>query len=256
MPRPITMLDLLAQGDDPFPMSLRISRWERTEERHELQIPEAGDTLPPCLEVITSNRGQAARIFAVHRMRSLYEMGYPVLSDSALLFGDRLLPEELEHWYQIIRPGQALCLTDVWYNAVIPPLPNRQNPRSRDSVPTWVLRDERQDRIDEEVTRLEQVLHQGCHIVLALTVNRDLPTWRNLVDAPIGLVTVDEEAWRHPDGVLDYIITHVGLEDLTGGAANLNPPIPQDYDRLTPQMFEEALIHTSIHDLGPESENR
>ena len=159
MPRPITMIDLMLQGEDPFPMSLRISRWERTEERHEIKIPEAGDTLPPCLEVITSNRGQAARIFAVHRMHSLYEMGYPVLSDSTLLFGDRLLPEELEHWYQIIRPGQALCLTDTWYNAVIPPVPDQRNPRFRNSDRIWELWEERDDRIAEEVTRLEQVLH-------------------------------------------------------------------------------------------------
>lgn len=255
MPRPITMLDQVLQGDEPIPMSLRIRRWERTEERHEVKLPEAGDILPPCLEAITSNRGQAARIIAVHLMLSLYELGYPVLSDGALLFGDQFLPEELEDWYQIIRPGQALCLTDVWYNAVIPPVPDRRDPRFRYSDRIRELWDERDDRIDEEVTRLEQVLHQGCHVVLALTVNRELPTWKNLVDAPIVLVTVGEEAWMHPDGVLEYITTHVGVEDLTGGPANLNPPVPHDYYLLTRQLFEEALIHTSIHHLGPESEN-
>lgn len=246
MPRTITKLDQAAQEDSPIPVAERIERMELAKKLHDFRSRRAEESLPPCLEIITSPHGEAARIIAAHRMLAIYEMGYKVFSDSTLLFGERLLPDEIAYWPNIIRPGQALCLTDVWYNTVIPQVPGQQGAGSQDSAPSTEAWTERQGRINEQMVRMEDLLHQGCHVVLALAHDIFLPAWSTLVDAPIVLVTATEEAKRNPDGVVEYVTTRLEVEELTGGDANLNPPMPHAYDRLTPQMLVDSLILTSV----------
>ena len=93
----------------------RRQRWELAEQRHHLNWSTAPAVLPPCLEVIFQKSGDDGILLAAARLLPFHERGVLVISDSALLFGSRILPEELERWNTIIGPGQALCLTDKWF---------------------------------------------------------------------------------------------------------------------------------------------
>ena len=255
MPRPNTKADLLAQGDDPIPVARRIERMQLAQDRHELNNTEVEATLPPCLEIISSTHGVAARVIAAHRMLSIYEMGYPVLSDGVLLFGDLLLPGEIEEWWKVIKRGQALCLTDTWINDAIPQVPGRQGVGTWDFDPNPEAWEQRQFGINAELLMLEQAVQLGFHAVMALTDNPLLPAWSALADSPIVLVTVTEEATTGRDGVTVYVTVDLEVEELTGGAANLHPPIPHDYHRLTTEVLEDALTLTSLIDRNQEQEN-
>lgn len=255
MPRPITKADLLAQGDDPIPVARRIQRMQLAQDRHELNNTEVEATMPPSLEIISSTHGVAARVIAAHRMLSIYEMGYPVISDGVLLFGDLLLPDEIVDWWEVVDSSQVLCLTDTWYDTAIPQAPGQQPAESQDSnLPAWDWEDH-QFLIYYELLMLGQMAQSGHHIVMALTDNPLLPAWSALLDAPMTLVTVTEEATTGPDGVVEYVTTDLEVEERTGGAANLNPPIPHDYHRLTTEMLEDALTLTSMIDRNQEQEN-
>ncbi len=254
MPRPITINDIVHQQVNGYPITVadRLSRWERAEELHRLNRPEAPSPLPPCLEVIIQGCGEAGIASAAHRLRPYYEDGVPVVSDSGLLFGERLLAQELENWHSIIQPGWAACFGDKWFNAIRPQFSDLYSPGTRDFYPTsdqWI-----QFR-DELAGRLDRVLSQGCHIVLVLTRSPFLPPWKELVSVPLVVV----ETTGRPEGAMAtgrYITTQLEVEDLTGGDALLNRSPAHGYDGLTPEMLQEALHLTSLFDYDPDSDTR
>ena len=247
MPRPITLEDIQDQENHPISVADRIRRWELANQLHQFHRPQAPGPLPPCLEIITHRPGEAGKIIAAHRLLSIYERGVPVISDASLLFGDRLLPQELGDWDAQFRPGQAGCLGDSWYNFIIPQVPDGKGAGTRDFDPSSAAWEQRQDEVKKELERLERVVNQGCHLVLVLTRSPFLPPWQVMVDAPMVLVAT---AGLPLTGLsrAQYVTTNLEVEELTGGSAALDPPTPHVYDRLTPEMLQDAVTLTSVFD--------
>ena len=257
MPRPITHADIAHQQQDDYPISVadRRQRWERAEQLHRLHHDDAPDALAPCLEVIIQRPSEDGIVIAAHRLLSMYEAGTPVISDSGLLFGQRLLPQELQQWERIIQAGQAVCLTDIWYNAVIPQVPSPSSQGTQDFNPAGGDWRQRRDEMRDTMDRLDAVALLGCHIILVLTGSPFLPPWQETTATPLVLATTTGDPltdWP----MAQYITTELEVEDLTGGDALLDRPPAHSYDRLTRQMLWDALHLTSVRDYQADLGNR
>ena len=256
MPRPITHDDIDHQQKEDYPISVadRRERWERAENLHRLH-PDAPDTLAPCLEVIIHRPSEDGIVIAAHRLLSMYEAGIPVISDGGLLFGQRLLPQELHHWDRIIQPGHAACLTDAWYNVVIPMVSSPSSQGTQDFTPAGADLLQRRDEMKDIMDRLDAVVLQGCHVILVLTGSPFLPPWQETIAAPLVLATTTGDPLTEWP-VAQYITTEMKVEDFTGGEALLDRPPAHSYDRLTGEMLWDALHLTSVRDHQPDVGNR
>ena len=124
MPRLIDEADILAQNLEGYPITVdqRLEQWQRTEALHQLNWSDPLASPRGHLENIIQrpHTNDPGLLVAVDRLRILYEAGMPVLSDARLLFGERLLTEELDEWDQFVHSGQAVLLTEHWYRQIRP----------------------------------------------------------------------------------------------------------------------------------------
>ena len=234
-------------------------RWELAEERHRGNRSSAPASLPPCLEVILQKPGDAGILLAARRLLLLYESGVLVISDSGLLFGTRVLPEELDHWDAVIRPGDAVCLTDRWFKKIRPQIADSDVHGTGDFLASdspqraALYKDslEWSAFIGDLEEKMERVLYQGCHVVLVNTDGSE-PPWLDMTIAPLAIVRMsglsekslaDEHA-AMPD---------IEVDDRTGGGAFKNPPVPHSYDWPKRSALLDALLLTDVGGYEPEA---
>ena len=218
----------------------RRQRWEIADERHSRNRSTAPATLPPCLEVIFQKPGDAGILLAAARLLPFHEGGVPVISDSGLLFGARLLPSEVDRWDTIIRPGQAVCLTDKWFNRVYPQVANPNLQGTGDFLDSdspqraAQIQDSREWSvfIRDLEEKMEGVINGGCHVVLVVTSKVDVsePDWLEMIDGPLVIVRTSGLSEK---SLADepYAVPDIDVDDRTGAGAFRNPPVPNSYHR-------------------------
>ena len=184
MPRPINEADILAQTLDGYPVTVnqRLEQWQRTEALHQLKWSEPLATPPGHLENIAQrpHTNDPGLLVAADRLRILYEAGMPVLSDSRLLFGERLLKEELDKWDQFVHSGQAVLLTDYWYSQIRPnyTLPILDDEEDYPTPEDW------NTFLADVAGKLLKVTAQGSVVVFVHTVSDLMPSWDSLASCP------------------------------------------------------------------------
>ena len=235
----------------------RRQRWALAEERHRLNRGSAAATMPPCLDVIIQRPGDAGVLLAAVRLLRFYEAGLPVISDSALLFGERLVSEELPQWDTVIRPGQAVCLTDLWFNRIRPRV---SDPNLRGTGDFLDLdHPERPELFQESIEwssfikdleeKMERVLFQGCHIVLVTSESQPEPGWLDMIAGPLLIVRLSnltEKSLADEQSALPENL----VDDRTGEGVFLNPPSPHPYDRPNRTELLDALLLTDVGGSG------
>ena len=253
MPREITIEDIVYQNLHGYPVKWadRLRRWEQVLDLHRRNRSGDCDELTDCIEIIRQRRGEAGIVIAADRLLPMYEEGVPVISDSGLLFGERILPDEIKLWDTIIQPGQAVCLTDVWYNKICPQFSRTDVPGTKDFYPTL---GEWNKFWEEFESKLDKVLHQGCHVVLVLTESPFQPNWTNIVNAP--LVLVDTTGLPEKAFVTgQYITSQVVVNDLMHRDVLIDPPPAHSYDQLNSERLTEVLPLTAVFDYDPGTKN-
>ena len=255
MPRPINLRDFERQQIEGYPLSVedRLQRWDRTEDLHRLNRPKASSGFPGVLELIGVRPGEAGIVIAADRLLPLYEAGVPVLSTGGLLFGDRLLQQDLQHWDALVQPGQAVCLTDYWYDAVRPRFSVPSAPGTKDFYPSVI---EWNDFVVDQGAKLTRVLEQGSLVVLVFTLNSLEPSWMQLTGTPVICVYTEGSA----NGAFTmghYMTTKIACGYYRGARALYqDSPMAPSYGPRTAEELGPALSLTAVFDYHPESEYR
>ena len=231
----------------------RRRRWDLAEKMHRRNRTDDSDSLPPCLEVICQRPGEAGILLAVRRLLPFHEDGVTVISDSGPLFGERMLPDELDKWDTIIRPGQVACLTDRWFNRIRPQLPAPNLPGTGDfhasEIPEGsALYDASKlwsTFIEDLEEKMERVLDQGCHVVLVNTSGPFEPPWLDMISAPLVIVRISDLSVKSfADG--HCVMTTIEVDDRTGGGVIRSPKATHSYDRLNRSELLDALLLTDV----------
>ena len=247
MPRNITEWDVSLQQVEGYPLTVadRLERHERVLEAHLLRRHTSPATLPGTLELILQPPGAHGLALAADRLVHLYESGVPVISDAGLLFGERFLPDDLENWADFVQPGQAVCLTDFWYNTIIPRM-DIPTPWSLDSA--YPPKEAWSRFLADQAAKLQSVTAQGSLVVLVLTPNDLHPVCTQLVDCPLVHV--------YMSGMLEgaYLLGHLIAREVHvrhQGVRRLHKSdnrYAHSYDRLTRDRLWEALHLVSLSD--------
>ena len=255
MPRPINLGDFEYQDVAGYPLSVddRLQRWERTEELHWLNRSKSPTEFPGVLELIGQRPGEAGIVIAADRLLPLYEAGIPVLSTGGLLFGDRLLQQDLPIWDTLVQPGQAVCLTGYWYDAVHPRFSIPSPSGTKDFYPSAT---EWTEFLVDLAAKITRVTEQGSLVVLVFTLDSLQPSWMDLTDTPVMCVYTDgsgEEAFTTGH----YVTTKIVANYYRGARALYqDSPLAPSYGQRTAQDLENALPLTSLFDYHPEIEHR
>ena len=250
MPRRIGIKDIEYQDVPGYPVTVaqRFQEWERTENLHRLNKLKSPASLPPGLELICAPPERGGILLASSRLQRLYEAGIEVISTSDLLFGRRVLLQELWLWDTFVEPGQVLLLTDLWYETILPdfaipgPWGNAEHYPSEEE---WL---EFTSRVGASLNR---IIDLGALVVMALTPGPLQCSWLELVEHPIVGVRMSALP-REPFAVGQYAPTDICVE-YRGGA--LPPrddyPLNHCYERTTPDTMRQILPLTAVFDYHP-----
>ena len=258
MPRPISLVDIEYQDIEGYPVSVaeRMKQWDLTEDLHWDNRSPVPAALPGVLELIGCRPGEAGLVIAADRLQALYEAGIPVISTSGLLFGERFLRNELRAWETFVQPGQAVCLTDSWYDIIHPQFLIPGPSGTMDFYPSPV---EWSDFLVDLAAKLHRVIAQGSLVVFVFTpgsLHPFNPTWANLVDSPKVIVTTGGSPQR-AISMGQYITTEIEVAE-SGDVRALyqDYPLAPAYAQLTSDKLWKALPLTAVFDYDPQLEHR
>ena len=258
MPRHLSEPDVFHQELEGYPITVaqRMEQWQDTEMLHQLNRRDPLVEPPGHLEHIrqrpyTSDPGL---LVAADRLRILYEAGMPVLSNSRLLFGERLLPSEVEEWDSVVQPNQAVLLTDRWYNLVRPAFALPMSPHdAEDANPTP---GDFNRFLADLAVKLLQVTAQGSIVVFVQTGSDLLPPWENLANCSQMAVLMSgdgREAYALGQFIVDQMVV-IDPENLFPGVPDpskthdLPIELPVYYHRPTRERMDAALRLISLFD--------
>ena len=177
----------------------------------------------------------------------------PVLSTGGLLFGDRFLQQDLPIWDTLVQPGQAVCLTGYWYDAVHPRFSIPSPSGTKDFYPSAT---EWTEFLVDLAAKIIRVTEQGSLVVLVFTLDSLQPSWMDLTDSPVVCVYTDgSEQGAFTTG--HYVTTKiVASYSRRARALYQSSPLAPSYGQRTAQDLESALPLTAVFDYHPEIEHR
>ena len=247
MPRLITEWDLGQQQVEGYPITVadRREKHETALQAHLQHRQAAPARLPGTLELILQPQGAHGLALAADRLLRLYEAGVPVISDAGLLFGERLLPDDLENWDALVKPGQAVCLTDFWYTTIIPrmDIPTPWSPQS-----AYPPQEAWRRILADQAVKIQSVTAQGSLVVLVLSPTDLHPVWTQLADCPMVHVYMSSLLEN------SYLLGHLVARDVhvryQGGiwVQESEGPYVHSYERVTRERLWEALPLVSLSD--------